>query len=125
MITFNVKGDLSRTKKFLNRILHLAKIGEFDKYGKIGVQHLKNNTPTDTGDTAASWYYDVKFDSGRVTIEWHNDNIVDGVPVAILLQYGHKTKNGGYVQGIDFINPSMKPVFKSMADDLWKEVISK
>lgn len=94
-----------------------------DKYGQAGVNALSAATPIDSGATASSWYYEITESKGNYTITWSNSNVADGVPIVILIQYGHATKNGGYVQGIDFINPTLKPMFKKIADDAWMEVI--
>lgn len=92
------------------------------RYGQEGVAHLAANTPKDTGETAASWSYEVKRTSRSMSIIWTNSNIVSGVPIAVILQYGHGTRNGGYVSGRDYINPAMRQVFDQLADDVWREV---
>ena len=95
------------------------------KYGELGVKALKEATPKDTGLTAESWYYEIKFDrkNNNYTIEWKNSNCTEeGYQIAVMLQYGHATNNGGYVEGHDYINPTMEPIFKKLADDAWKEV---
>ena len=93
-----------------------------DQYGKEGVEALARATPKDTGKTAASWSYAVHKSDGRITITWSNSNIVDGVPIAVILQYGHGTRNGGYVEGVDYINPAMRPIFERIAQRAWGEV---
>ena len=93
-----------------------------ERYGEEGVNILASNTPIDTGTTADSWGYEIRQTKNKYYIYWTNDNIEDGIPIVILLQYGHATRNGGYVSGIDFINPSMAKVFQRMADDVWAEV---
>ena len=93
-----------------------------DQYGKEGVEALARATPKDTGKTAASWNYAVHKSDGRITITWSNSNIVDGVPIAVILQYGHGTRNGGYVEGVDYINPAMRPIFERIAQRAWGEV---
>jgi hypothetical protein len=123
MISVVQKGDFSLTVKFLEnakKVLGLDNI--YDKYGKIGVEALAAATPKDTGTTANSWYYKVEKSDGTVTINWLNDNVNDGVLIAAIIQYGHGTGTGGYVQGTDYINPAMKTVFQQLADDMWKEV---
>ena len=93
-----------------------------DRYGKIGVDILRQNTPVDTGKTAESWGYEIHKQNSSYEIIWTNTNLNDNVSVAILIQYGHATRNGGYVYGTDYINPSMREVFDSLADEIWKEV---
>lgn len=123
MIKFSTKGDWSRTNKFLERALNLVKLGELDKYGQKGVDVLAAATPKDSGETASSWYYKIVRSRSGVSIQWLNSSQNQGIPIVILLQYGHGLHNGGYVQGIDFINPALKPVFKEIADNAWKELI--
>lgn len=122
MITFNQKGDFSRVNRFLEKALNVIHMGELDKYGRQGVEALRAATPKDTGKTADSWTYEITRSKGVATIEWHNSNINDGVNIAVILQYGHGTKNGGYVQGRDYINPAIQPVFDEIADSAWKEI---
>ncbi|MBP5598001.1 MAG: HK97 gp10 family phage protein [Pseudobutyrivibrio sp.] len=123
MISFRQKGDFSNLSKFLERIKEVIKMGELDKYGRRGVAALSSATPRDTGKTAESWVYEIVREKDSVRIEFSNTNVIaDGTPVAILLQYGHATKHGGYVQGIDYINPAIQPIFKQIADDAWREV---
>lgn len=93
-----------------------------EKYAKLGVSVLSSATPVDSSLTSQSWGYEVKVENGSYSITWTNSNVQNGVPVVILLQYGHATKNGGYVQGYDFINPSLRPVFDQLSNELWKEV---
>ena len=123
MIKFSVKGDWSRTNSFLERALEYAKLGELDKYGKKGVEVLAAATPRDTGKTAESWYYQIKHYKDGAKIEWLNSNQNDGIPIAILIQYGHAFQNGVLFEGIDFINPALRPVFKAIAEDAWKELV--
>lgn len=94
-----------------------------NKYGQLGLDALIAATPVDSGLTASSWAYRIKRDASGATIEWYNTRNVDGVPIAVILQYGHATKDGHFVQGIDYINPAMRPVFEAIADDAWKEVV--
>lgn len=122
MITFNQKGDFSKVTSFLEGIKDVFDISILDRYGREGVAALSRATPKDTGKTAASWSYKTKREGNRVTLSFHNSNIQNGVPIAIILQYGHGTGWGGYVQGRDYINPSIKPVFDRLADEAWKEV---
>ncbi len=122
MITFKHKGDFSKTMKFLERAKSSLKLGMLDKYGKEGVAALSAATPVDTGLTASSWDYEIKNTQGSTTITFTNSNIQNGVPIAIILQYGHGTRNGGWVQGRDYINPAIQPVFDKMAKGAWEEV---
>lgn len=117
-----VKGDWKKTDKFFERVKNLFKLGVFDKYGKAGVYALQGATPKDSGLTANSWSYKIKRSSGKVSIEWSNSNVNKGVPIAVILQYGHGTGTGGYVSGRDYINPAMRSIFDNMADELWREV---
>lgn len=122
MITFRQKGDFSKLNKYLERIKEVVKIGDLDRFGREGVQALSSATPRDTGLTASAWDYSIERSSNRVSISFNNTNIQNGVPIAIILQYGHGTRNGGYVQGRDYINPAIQPIFDKMAEDAWKEV---
>lgn len=124
MIKFEQKGNFSRTEKYLNKLRKLFDKGKISAYAEEGLKALKANTPKDTGLTASSWYYKIRVSetTGKLTISYYNDNAPNGVPVAILIQYGHATKNGGYVEGIDYINPSLKPVFDRLVKDIWGEI---
>lgn len=122
MITFVQKGDFSKTNKFFERLLEVAKLGELDKYGRAGVNALSAATPVDSGVTASSWYYEIEHKNGVATISWNNSNIQDGVPIAVILQYGHGTRNGGWVQGRDYINPAIAPLFDKIAKQAWREM---
>lgn len=122
MVRIIQKGDFSRLERFLNKVLRKDYLNVLEKYGQIGVRLLAANTPKDTGETAASWNYAIAKDDKQVSLMWTNSNINKGVPIAIILQYGHATRNGGYVTGLDYINPAMRPVFESLADEVWKEV---
>ena len=125
-INFQHKGNFNKLEKFLVNGLKIKPITRMilDKYGKMGVEALRNATPKDTGKTANSWYYIIEEDAnGNPKIVWANSNMTDNkVNVAILLQYGHATRNGGFVRGIDYINPAIAGVFQKMADEAWKEV---
>lgn len=122
MISFKHTGDFSKTTKFLER----AKRGDYlkvlDKYGKEGVKALSSATPVDSGTTANSWSYKIEKGNSSVKISFLNSNVNKGVPIAIILQYGHGTRNGGYVQGRDYINPAIQPIFDRIANEAWKEV---
>lgn len=122
MIEFSMKGNFNKTFAFLKRNRKLnAK--DFEKFGQMGVQALKEATPKDSGLTADSWYYEITNDDGKLAIKWLNSNVVDGwCNVAVTLQYGHATGTGGYVEGIDYINPALRPVFDKIAKHAWKEV---
>lgn len=123
MIKINQKGNFRKTIKYLEKSPKVIENMDFDIYGIKGVNLLRNATPKDTGKTSESWSYDISKKNGTVTISFHNSNIVNGMPIAILLQYGHATKNGGWVEGIDYINPALKPLFQDLAEEAWKEVI--
>lgn len=122
MITFRHKGDFSKLTSFLEKAKHAIKISDLDKYGREGVAALASATPTDTGQTASSWSYEIKNANGSASITFNNSNIQNGVPIAIILQYGHGTNNGGWVQGRDYINPVIQPLFDKIANDAWREV---
>lgn len=122
MITFRHKGDFSITKRYLERVKSAVHIGLFDKYGREGVAALASATPFESGETANSWYYEVVHSKGTITISFLNSHINDGVPIAIILQYGHGTGTGGWVEGRDYINPAIQPIFDKIVDDAWKEV---
>lgn len=122
MISFRQKGDFSNLTNFLERAKNAIHIGDLDKYGKAGVAALSSATPVDTGLTASSWSYEIENKNGSVRIIFKNSNIQNGVPIAIILQYGHGTRNGGWVQGRDYINPAIQPIFDEIANNAWKEV---
>lgn len=122
MITFRHKGDFSKLEKYLERLKEITKKGILDKYGKAGVDALMSATPVDSGTTASSWSYEIEHTSGSDKIVFHNSNLNKGVNIAIILQYGHGTGTGGWVQGRDYINPAVQPVFDGMVKDIWGEV---
>lgn len=123
MIRVQSSGNWNKTRSFLNRSKDKSIYDDMELYGKMGVDALSNATPVDSGKTAASWYYIIKKDSINPGIEWHNRNLADnGTPVIILIQYGHGTGTGGYIQGRDFINPAILPIFEKIANDVWKKV---
>lgn len=122
MIRFRQKGDFSKATGFLEKAKHVVRQGLLDRYGREGVKALHSATPTDTGLTASSWYYKIVNRSGFAKITFCNSNIQNGVPIAILLQYGHGTRNGGWVEGRDYINPAIRPIFDKLANDAWEEV---
>lgn len=124
MIRIKQKGNFNKTEKFLKKSLGKDYIRVLEKYAQLGVSSLSAYTPIDTGLTAISWNYEIIQNDDKISIIWNNSNINNGVNIAIILQYGHSTKSGTYVNGIDYINPALKPVFKKLADAAWKEVIS-
>ena len=121
MISVSSRGGFSKTEAFLRRARDL-RIQILRRYGEEGVRALSLATPKDTGETASSWYDQIKEDKTSTTIEWLNRHVEDGVPIAVILQYGHGTNGGGYVEGIDYINPAMRPLFEEIANSVWKEV---
>ena len=122
MIKIRQKGDFKKLTSLLERAKEGLDIGVLDKYGRKGVAALSSATPVDTGLTASSWFYKIENKNGVAKIEFHHSNIQDGVPLAVILQYGHGTRNGGYVVGRDYINPAIQPVFDELAKNAWKEV---
>ena len=124
MISFKNKGDFSKTMEFLGRVKKSVNLRNIDleRYGREGVAALSAATPVDTGLTAGSWDYDITHKNGSVTISFLNSNIQNGVPIAIILQYGHGTNNGGWVQGRDYINPAIQPIIDEPLNNIWKEV---
>ena len=107
---------------FLERAKEAVKLGDLDKFGRAGVEALSSATPVNTGKTANSWYYEIENKNGTATISFNNSNIQNGIPIAIILQYGHGTGTGGWVQGRDYINPAIRPIFDEIAENAWKEV---
>lgn len=122
MITFSQKGDLGKLNRYFERVLHAVRRAELDKYGKEGVEALRAATPVDSGMTRDRWNYEVSYENNGARITFLNSNVNNGVPIAIILQHGHGTRNGGYVQGRDYINPAIQPVFDRIAENAWKEV---
>ena len=122
MITFRHKGDFSKTIKFMENAKKAVRLADLDKYGQEGVVALASATPVDTGRTANSWYYEIVVKDGSAVITFYNSNIQNGVPIAIILQYGHGTRNGGWVQGRDYINPAIQPIFDEIVNEAWREV---
>lgn len=122
MIRVRQKGDFSNLTRYLEKAKKGARLSDLERFGKEGVAALASATPVKTGKTASSWYYQIERKQGRATISFHNSNIQNGVPIAIILQYGHGTRNGGWVQGRDYINPAIQPVFDKLAESAWKEV---
>lgn len=122
MISFRQKGDFSKLTRYLERAKNVVRLGDLDRYGREGVAALESATPVDSGLTARSWYYRIDRTNDSVKIVFNNSNIQNGVPIAIILQYGHGTGTGGWVQGRDYINPAIQPIFDRIANDAWKEV---
>jgi hypothetical protein len=124
MITFTSKGDFKKANSWFEKMKEIIKLGELNKYGRIGVEALRSATPKESGETADSWSYEIVRKDGETKIVWTNSHINKGVNIAVILQYGHGTGTGGYVEGIDYINPAMKPVFQEIVDNALKEVTS-
>lgn len=122
MISFRQKGDFSKLTRFLEKSKKVVKDETLDRYGREGVAALASATPKDSGLTANSWYYKINRGEGSVSISFHNSNIQNGVPIAVILQYGHGTRNGGWVEGRDYINPAIRPIFDEIVNNAWKEV---
>ena len=122
LMTFKQQGDFKKLSSFLERMKKPLKKTTLDKYGKEGVQALMAATPVDTGLTASLWHYDINMSKDSSSISFYNDNIDNGVPIAIILNYGHGTRNGGYVKGRNYINPAIQPIFDKLAQEAWKEV---
>jgi len=124
MIKFRHIGDFNKTEKFLKKLLRKDIYTGIEELAQLGVEALASATPTDSGLTASSWTYNVVKNSDVTRISWENTNENQGVNIAIILQYGHGTGTGGYVEGRDYINPAIKPIFDAIADKVWKEVTS-
>lgn len=122
IISYKMRGDFSKTDTFLKRLLKKDFLRSLEQYGQEGVDALSSATPVRTGLTASSWRYEIHRSGSDVSLVWTNSNINKGVPIAIVLQYGHGTRNGGYVQGIDYINPAIRPIFDKIAESVAKEV---
>jgi len=122
IVSFRQKGDYSKVTGWLEKLKRLQFLRSLDRYGREGVNALRSATPVDTGLTASSWYYQIKESEDSVMLEFHNSNINNGVPIAIVLQYGHVTPNGGWVEGRDYINPAIQPLFDKIAKYAWEEV---
>lgn len=122
MLTLRQKGDFSKLTKYLMKAKDAVRKCDLNPYGKQGVAALESATPKDTGLTAGSWRYEIEHTNGRSSITFYNDNVQNGIPIAIILQYGHATRNGGWVQGRDYINPALQPIFDKIAEKAWEEV---
>lgn len=122
MITINHYGDFKKLTNFLEKMKRMFDVSMLDKYGREGVAALSAATPVDSGKTASSWTYEIKDIKDGLALTFNNTNIQNGVSIAIILQYGHGTRNGGWVEGRDYINPAIQPVFDKIANEAWKEV---
>lgn len=122
MITFTQKGDFSKLDSYFNRLKEIFKNSDLDSYGRQGVEALSAATPYDTGNTAGSWYYKIIRQDGLISLEFYNSNVNKGVPIAVVLQYGHGTGTGGWVEGRDYINPAIQPIFDDILNNMQKEV---
>lgn len=121
-IKFTHHGDFKKTKDFLKKVSMLDPRDKLEKYGKMGVEALRSATPVDSGRTADAWYYKVEKKLGSISISWYNSNVNQGVPIAIILNYGHGTGWGGYVMGREYISPAIQPIFDEIEEGIWKEV---
>lgn len=124
LISFRNKGDFSKTEKFLKKSVGKDYLSILNQYGREGVRNLSSMTPKDSGETAALWDYEIVQKESYISIIWKNYNVQNGVNIAVILQYGHGTRYGGYVQGRDYINPALRPIFDKLAKDAWKAVTS-
>lgn len=122
MIRFRHKGNFARTERFFHLARRASFFSSLEELAQAGVDALSRATPVDSGLTAQSWYYEIRNEQGKVSIFWKNSNQNQGVPIAVIIQYGHGTGNGGYVEGVDYINPALKPIFEQIAGKVWKEV---
>lgn len=122
MIRFRQKGDFSKLTRYLQKAEKVNRLVNLDQYGREGVAALASATPVDSGLTASSWYYKKNVKDGRIAIQFCNSNIQNGVPIAIIIQYGHGTGTGGWVEGRDYINPAVQPIFDKLVKNLWREV---
>lgn len=122
MISVKSSGDTNKIEKFLNAMKYRRYLKNLDKFGSLGVAALENATPKDTGETAGSWSYEIVSDADGITLHWTNDKTNQDLHIVLLLQYGHGTNHGGYVQGVDFISPALKPIFDEIAEKAWLEV---
>lgn len=122
MISVKHKGDFSKTLRYLGQVNNAVKNLNLDRFGQAGVAALASATPVESGLTASSWYYEITYGKGTITITFKNSNINEGVPIAIILQYGHGTGTGGWVEGRDYINPAIQPIFDEIVENAWREV---
>ena len=122
MIRFRQKGDFRKATRYFERLREIVHLGTLDKYGREGVAALASATPAESGKTASSWYYEITNNGQTAKISFYNSNVNKGVPIAIVIQYGHGTRNGGWVEGRDYINPAIQPIFDRIAEEIWREV---
>lgn len=122
MVSIRHKGDFAKLTRYLEKVKSAARVSVLDRFGKEGVAALSSATPVDTGVTSRSWYYEIERGKGSAIIKFCNSNVQNGVMIAIILQYGHGTRNGGWVEGRDYINPALQPVFDKLAESAWREV---
>ena len=123
LISVRNTGNFQKTDRFLSGLIGVHYMRKLKKYGEKGVAALRGATPKDSGKTAESWSYEITQEPGRTAIYWKNSHVENGVNIAVILQYGHGTRTGGFVEGIDYITPAIRPIFKEMADEVWKEVV--
>lgn len=123
-ITFESKGDFSKGTKYLKELKQKSRLQKLDKYGRMGVDALKEATPKDTGLTAKSWTYETKMTGNKCTLEWKNTNVNNGVSIALIIDMGHATGTGGWVEGRHYIDPALQPIFNKICEEAWKEVTS-
>lgn len=123
-VKLSTKGSFKNSYRFLKRIGTKQLFNKLKKYGEEGVEALAKATPVDSGLTATSWSYKIEANQSQVVISWSNSNVVDGVPIALVIQYGHVTGSGGWVEGRDYINPAIQPIFDKMVDSVWREVVN-
>lgn len=122
MISFKQKGDFSKLTCFLEKSKESINLGILNKYGREGVEALSSATPVESGKTSSSWYYEITNKNKKISISFYNSNVQNGIPIAVIIQYGHGTKNGGWVEGLDYINPAIQPIFNKISESAWREV---
>lgn len=123
ILSVTQKGNFRRTDRFLSGIVHFHYMRRLHHFGNRGVEALRAATPKDSGETAEAWSYEIVEEPGRTALYWRNSHVVNGTNIAVILQYGHATRNGGFVEGVDYINPAIRPIFEEMAKEAWKEVV--
>lgn len=122
MISITHKGGFNNAEKFLNKLIGRDYLNILSKYGERGVEALRANTPVNSGQTANAWGYEIESGFGKTTLWWTNSNFNKGYNIAVILQYGHATRNGAYFEGVDYVNPALAEIFNNLADELWQEV---
>lgn len=125
MISFKQKGDFSKLTCFLEKSKESINLGILNKYGREGVEALSSATPVESGKTSSSWYYKITNKNNKISISFYNSNIQNDIPIAVIIQYGHGTKNGGWIEGRDYINPAIQPIFDKISESVWREVTKK